>query len=98
MTQFLLRTCDRAGRILHDRSVEAGDVYAALAHAHRSLRKMVHGAGDGRVDPQGCIDVTDRNGCTVARLVCAEAIATMAKGQGWSRLRKDLPVMPMPAR
>jgi hypothetical protein len=76
MTIFVLNTCDRAGRIMHNQRVVARDTFAALACANRRLRKMVH--AKVLLDPQGRIDVTDGRGHTVARLVCAEAIAAMS--------------------
>lgn len=81
MTMFFLRTCDRAGQVLSNRCVEARDVYGALARANQHLQAFVLGSGQQRVDPLGRIDVADRNGHTVARLVCAEAIATSGKAQ-----------------
>jgi hypothetical protein len=91
MTLFLLQTFDRAGRILHDKPFEADDVYDALAHANRSLCKMVSGADRRRVDPNGHIDVADRNGRSVARVMCAEAIASIAPTRGWDDPRPAPP-------
>ncbi len=76
MTQFFLRTCDRAGHVLNDRCVQAGNVYDALALANRRLGKILR---RGYADVAGSvvrIDVADRDGHTVARLTRSEAIAT----------------------
>ena len=77
MTEYSLRTCDRAGRVLHNKRVVAADVHWALARANRRLRMMIR-AGVVLMDPKRRIDVTDGHGHTVARLMCAEAIAAMS--------------------
>jgi hypothetical protein len=77
MTLYLLKTCDRNGHVLHHKRVTAPDAFAALASANRRLRVMIR-VGMLAMDPKGRIDVTDQRGHTVARLVCAEAIAAMS--------------------
>ncbi|WP_414713835.1 DUF6894 family protein [Sphingomonas sp.] len=77
MNLFHLHTLDRGGRILHRRPVEAADVYRALAHANRSLCRMMEDAAPRFVDPDGRIEVADCEGRILARVMCAEAIATM---------------------
>jgi triphosphoribosyl-dephospho-CoA synthetase len=76
MPLFSLCVRDRSGRVLNDTNFEAADVYRALAHANTELASayLEH---DGGFDVKGHIDVREQCGTTVARLVCAEAIAGM---------------------
>ena len=75
MILYHLQTCDRAGLVLEDRCIEAWNVFGALAIANGCVREEMIGAEPIRIDPQGRIDVHDGAGNTVARLICAEAIA-----------------------
>jgi hypothetical protein len=78
MTQFFLRTCDRAGHVLNDSCVHAGDVYAALALANRRLGDILRRGDASLLGSVSRIDVTDNEGHTVARLMRSEAIAGMS--------------------
>ena len=78
MSLFSIRSCDRTGGVLDNRTVDAADVYTALAQANRHLRVMVDRREATRLDPRGRIDVVDREGRIVARLNCAEALAAMS--------------------
>jgi hypothetical protein len=62
--------------VLNDTSIEAADVYRALARANTELQTAYRDHGGG-IDEKGHIDVRESGGATVARLVCAEAIAGM---------------------
>ena len=75
MTEFFLRTCDRAGQVLNSRRIEARDVYGALATANRHFEVIVLAPGQLPPDRLSRIDVANSHGHIVARLVCAEAIA-----------------------
>jgi hypothetical protein len=75
MTHFFIRTCDHAGQILQDSRVDAGDVDTALAMANRRFGLLMSRRDIRLSETIGRIDVADREGHTVARLICAEAIA-----------------------
>lgn len=78
MTRYFLRSCDRAGSVVHDACVEAPDVHAALAIANHRFRSMVRRDAAQALDPLERIDIADGQGHTVARLICSETIAAMS--------------------
>jgi hypothetical protein len=61
--------CDHSRRPLDDIGIEAPDVYGALAAANRMLFDHV---SYELIGPNGCIDVAEAGGSTVARVLCAE--------------------------
>jgi hypothetical protein len=76
MTLYSLNICDRAGRVLRSNRVAASDVHGALGHANRRLRRLIDRPAE-TMDLLGHIDVTDRDGRTVARVMMAETLASM---------------------
>jgi hypothetical protein len=76
MPLFSLCVHDRSGRVTANTRIEADDVYRALAQANTDLQSAYRRHGGG-IDERGHIDVREPGGTTVARLVCAEAIAGM---------------------
>ncbi|HEX8413303.1 MAG TPA: hypothetical protein VF637_05385 [Sphingomicrobium sp.] len=75
MTHYFIRTCDNAGQVVEDCRVDVGDVDTALAIANRRFGLLMDRSDIRLRDSIGRIDVADREGTTVARLICAEAIA-----------------------
>ncbi|HEU0045907.1 hypothetical protein [Sphingomonas sp.] len=77
MPLFSLCIRDRAGEALNHTSIEAANVYEALAYANTRLRDAFEDERSG-IDAKGHIDVRVPEGETVARLVCAEAMIGMS--------------------
>lgn len=78
MLRFSLHFMDKTSRLLEDHRLRAPDVWHAMACANRRLHRSFVGSRVPTLDPQGRVDVLDRDGVIVARIYCAEAIAAMS--------------------
>lgn len=75
MPTYHQRLCDRAGRTLHDESLELASLQEAMAYANMGLRNRIRRSFDRDFDPKGRIEIVDGDGHALARIYCAEVIA-----------------------
>jgi hypothetical protein len=77
MQTFYHRLCDRAGRVLHEEKTELPDLQAAMAQANKRLCTCWRHGPERHFDPGGRIEIADCVGRPVARIYCAEVLASL---------------------
>jgi hypothetical protein len=70
------RICDSSGRILNTAKVELPGLQQAMAHANMGVRNMMCQRQEQLFDPKGRVEISDCDGHTLARVYCAEVIAS----------------------
>jgi hypothetical protein len=75
MAIYYQHLCDRTGRALKSKKIEAACLQDVMVHANMYLGSMIGQLSTKRFDPQGRIEIVDPEGRPLARIYCAEAIA-----------------------
>jgi hypothetical protein len=76
MATYYERICDRRGTILREERREEPGLRDAMARANGWICSMGGCPASQRFDPHGRVEIADHDGHPVARIYCAEVLAS----------------------